>query len=197
MKRLFAIIILLALCRPVYGEVLVYHISGSTKGIDVETGNYLRQQLRGYFVLEVSISQVKVNSSALIFIGSEASNAKIQETIPDIVFEFRKTTAASGSEWLSIELYDELYGIYCVLTGNAKSTEIGSANKENVAKGFNGNIVISGTLPLIDRDARSSGPIKLKLDANTTKDANKKTMSFLQVVADLQSKLLNSGYQYY
>jgi hypothetical protein len=192
MKRLFAIIIILVLCRPVYGEVLVYNISGSTKGVDIETGNYLRQQLRGYLVLDASISQVKVNSSALIFIGSDASNAKIQETVPDIVFEFRKT-----AEWLSIELYDESYGMDCVLTGGAKSADIGSANKENVAKGFNGNIVISGTLPLIDRDARSSGPIKLKLDANTTKDANKKTMSFLQVVADLQTKLLNSGYQYY
>jgi hypothetical protein len=143
-------------------------------------------------VLDASISQVKVNSSALIFIGSDASNAKIQETVSDIVFEFRKT-----SEWLSIELYDESYGMDCVLTGGAKSTDIGSADKENVAKGFDGNIVISGTLPLIDRDARSFGPIKLKLDANTTKDANKKTMSFLQVVADLQTKLLNSGYQYY
>jgi hypothetical protein len=192
MKRLFAIIIMLVLCRPVYGEVLVYNISGSTKGVDIETGNYLRQQLRGYLVFDASISQVKVNSSALIFIGSDASNAKIQETVSDIVFEFRKT-----SEWLSIELYDESYGMDCVLTGGAKSTDIGSADKENVAKGFNGNIVISGTLPLIDRDARSSGPIKLKLDANTTKDANKKTMSFLQVVADLQTKLLNSGYQYY
>lgn len=197
MKRLFAFIVILIFCRPVYGEVLVYTISCSTKGVDIETGSYVKQKLRGYFVADITINQNKVNSSAMIFKGIDPSNAKIQETIPDTVFEFRKTTGSSGTEWVSMELYDESYGMDCILTGGAKRSDIGSSNRENIANGLNGNIVISGTLPLIDCDARSSGPMKLKLDVNKTKDANKATKNFPQVVESLQSELLSRGYQYY
>jgi hypothetical protein len=189
LAKLVMLLVVLALCLPAYGDILVYKVSIKVKGIDVDEDERGTLKARGYLVVEADFGFGDIYDSSLILYGKDDEGDKVQETFVDAIDYFIWLETSHGAI-LDIGGVGE-----AVLTGKAKPTNVGTDEKVDIAKKMTGNVLVDGVLPLVGFDALGSGTISARLHSKWTKDANEDGgIAFGVVVGIVELYLDDKGY---
>jgi hypothetical protein len=193
MKNLGVLVMVFALCLPAGAEVLVFQTSTSGQQLDIPNQVVSKKSDRGYLVLDVDMSNLAsiiVNEAYHLTYGKTAG-AKTQSTIILDPQNVEMILAANNGSSVKMVLrwFDNPTGTYTVVSGSAKSTDIGGI-QQTIAKSATG----SSVWRLLDYMTGSSS-ISLKLDATDTKLANTQNQMALDVLESLSQLLESKGYR--
>jgi len=197
MKKLAMLLLVLALCLPSYGDILVYKVSiaGKVIGNTGEDAIFSNQNLKGYMVIDIDTTDPdnEADESALIVYG-KVDGEKVQINLGDLLDYYymdamakADTYAVFAGLYSSIDGGGDLVDVSAVLIGKATLTNIGFEDQRIVAKSLAGNFLLwSDPFGDLDLSIEGSGKIKADLQSNWTKAYNAGEVDFADAVADIQ-----------
>lgn len=198
MKKLILLLVLVALCVPAYGDILIYKVSIKVQGI-AENGSAEmgKASLKGYLVLDVvdfSTSPIMIVDDTLLVYGKDNIGDKIYNStntglwIDGFVIDSKSAVFAYMNAW----------GADLSATGKSKMTDIGTLQDEVIAKSLKGALTTNpgGMSDPLDpvTSLYGSGKVSAKLDSKYTKEANEDTLTLANVVLEIEDYLLDKGY---
>jgi hypothetical protein len=199
MRKLVILLVVLGVCLPAYGDVLVYKttLSGDVMG----TGGMKKGKIRGYLVLEVnsfSLSDWQVAGAAHVLYMKDGKK-KWRSSYQQSYLELYRYQVTSKKGMLLVDSgfnYDlaNCYGsVESVVYGEVKRTLVGTGSpKPKVPSKMKGHSLVYGDA--VD-DWTGSGKQTAKLHRKRTKNANKNGKSLSQVVDGIVNSLAAKGYK--
>ena len=206
MKKLFALLFLLAVYMPARGEILIYQ--KTIRGFDCNSLNddwdVVERHNRGYLVLEIEyeyVEEVKIinvlNAKQIDYFNEDDN--KWYE-VEEHEFEVKRADFNGKLMWFLTEtIVERFIGIQIlILQGSAVDTRIGLGKEvlREIPKKLKGNNLNDQQLSIthfIDR-----WDISLRLNSQWTKIANNPNRingNFDDAVTDIEVGLINKGYE--
>jgi hypothetical protein len=185
LKIWMVIAVMLGVCAPSFGYVLIYNVISRVKAIsdiDFKVG----KAVRGYLILDINEAG-EVNEADWITYGKDDEGAKIYTSeAPEQNIE-----VTGRYETISIQTGD---GWSIIAMGKIASKSIGLADKQAVAYTMTGNFIVDGGFVLYGDQLTGSGSIVITLNSSRTKAANLATTCISDVVDNLTEELDLAGY---
>jgi hypothetical protein len=202
MKKLAMLLVVLALCLPSYGDILIYKVTIAGRAIseDEDGASIGSGTIRGYEVVDVNVADVNnpvIEDDALIVYGKDDDGDKLQVNVENVIAEedgYIQLEMEKAGHWavgVEVESFTD-----AVLIGKAKEIDIGFGKTEKriVAKSLTGHGILWGD-PISEEGLIGSGKVTAELKTDWTKDANEEETAFDDVVAGIQDYLTDKGYE--
>lgn len=198
--RLAIGLVVAGMALPACGEVLVYKLTEKDLALFERTGGQWwtgKEQETGYLVIDVDFGPpATFNSATILWYGTDENKNKIYEVVElEDNLELVVAAADNGTSYWIIRL-DIAGRMKLMLDGKVKATDIGTDQKEELAKGLKGNNIRDETDDGDREIARSV--YTAKLDAKRTKAYNDpegdNPQDFDAAVAAVETDLQDSGY---
>lgn len=186
---------------PAYSEVLVYKLTEKDLALFEKTGGQWwagKGQDAGYLVIDVDFGPPATFSNAtILWFGTDENGNKLYEVIElEDNLELIVAAADNGTTYWIVRL-DIPGSMTLMLDGKVKANDVGTDQKEDLAKSLKGNSI---------RDENDNGDREIarsvytaKLDSKLTKAYNDPNgdnpQDFDAAVAALETALQNGGYQ--
>jgi hypothetical protein len=188
LKMLAIVVVLLTVCAPSFGYILIYNTFGRVKAVDSQATTLNGIVLRGYMILDINNADGEVNDVFWICYGKDTLGAKVYtESVPNIEFQ------VSGK-------YQTLFidvdaGWTATVLGKMSSKAIGLADRKTIAYTMSGNLVIvDSTVFDATQLLRGGGSLVVTLNSTKTKAANTADDTFDDVIGDTETALESAGY---
>ena len=205
MKKLAMLLLVLALCLPSYGDILVYRVHVAAKAIDSTGDDAILSSgsIRGYLVIDIDTTDPEADpeAGALILYGKDGNGDKVQINEGDLIWDYSLYAMAKADTYA---VFAELYGSIddgdlvdtdAVLIGKTVLTNIGfgAADKRPVPMFMKGNVLLWSD-PFDVLDIGGSGVVQASLHLSWTKAYNAgEGTAFDDVVIDIMEEKL-AGY---
>jgi hypothetical protein len=185
LKLWMIIVVMLAVCAPSFGYVLVYNVISRVKAV-TDIDSLVGVAVRGYLVLDINESG-DVNECYWMTYGKDSTGAKVYTSeSPDPILSvngrYQTFSMDTGDGWSVIVL------------GKITSKNIGLADKQAIAYTMAGNFVVNGGFVLDGDQLTGSGAMVITLNSTKTKAANQTSEYVGDVVDELTTALGLAGY---
>ena len=177
---LLTILVVLGVCAPSYGYILVYKLSSTLKMVETDANAPGNLKLKGYLALEIDDIDETISDAEMVFYG------KNNELVPTYIRELFQGSAdvefAEEGEFVTARIYDHVdYYYEIVLTGKIKEKDVGlgADTLKSVAPSLKGSMINLWGI-LLDYDPVSlygSGTASMTLDNALTKEANSQLLT--------------------
>ncbi len=190
LKTWLVVMVLLAVCTPSFGYVLVYNTLSRVKAVDSVAETISRVAVRGYLILDINDTSSDVNDAYFMIYGKDSEAIKVY-------------TLEGLDPVLTIDgLYQSIYtetgeGWYVTVVGRRTYKDIGiAAGKQLVSYSMTGNFIIpdGGVVIKTDEFLTGSGAISVSLNSTKTKTANLASDSVYDAIDDLVAAIEAAGY---
>jgi hypothetical protein len=192
MKKLTVLLIVLAVCLPGYGQILIYKAATVAKVYEADSHEFVTAAIKSYIIIEVNdINSLNVINSAEIRYFKDAVGNKIQDTVA-INLDLSRDTLAGKKNDAVIASYEEPGDITGILLGKTTQVFIATGQKRSIPIKLDGQLLIDGTVQSLNL----VGTAKLTATLKTawTKTANDFDLSFAEAVSEIQGFLLDAGF---
>ena len=196
MKKLAMLLVILALCVPSYGDILVYKVTISGKAILEGAGEFA--VIKSITIKGYSVVDLDSENDELIVYGKELDGDKYQRNIGGVLedldwWNLEKEGQYAVATWVKDGQLGEL-----ALIGTAKLIDIGYGkdNKEYAPSSMAGHGKVWND-PITDAIIMGSGSVTATLDGSLTKTANQWGQDFEYTVNRVEQILNNQGYMYW
>ena len=199
MKRLLTltvVMLVLALCAPSYGYVLVYKVTGKMKAVEWSGSTLGNTSVKGYLAINIDDSN-DANYAQLILYGKDTSD--------NLVYFLDGLSSGEDITWnvtgdvIGVDVWDytDPFEYEFMMTGKVKLVDVGYglSNKKTAASSLKGSLV-SWWGQLLDgnQELFGSGAATMTLDTKQTKTANIGLSSVDDVITTLTDELEAKGY---
>jgi hypothetical protein len=194
---LFVMLMVLGLCAPSYGYLLIYNVSSTFKGVDSEANSVENVPIKGFLVLDMNDPNETLTEAQMVLYGKDADKAKVY---------FVETFGGdAGIDWtvegdfVTVDLGDssDPFDYEMMLTGKIvdKNVGLGADDKKGVVNSLKGAIVAWGGM-IFDggQDLFGAGTTSMTFYPGPTKSYNVDDATIDEVVEDIQSFLEDKGY---
>jgi hypothetical protein len=186
MKRLLGLgvlFVVLSMCVPSYGYMLVYNVTGGIKAAEWYGEKLISVSVKGYLALDIDSDSNVINDTNMVLYGKDASgNLVYYKESRNLI------SSAFGMDWsttggiVGFDAWDDSppFNYHFMMTGAVKATDVGlgANSKRPAASSLKGSLV-SWWAQLLDGDQMlfGSGAATMKLDIKQTKAANAANVS--------------------
>ena len=187
LKVWMVVFVILAVCAPSFGYVLVYNTISRVKAVDNDTSALANIAVRGYMVMDFNDTTGDFNEAQWLTYGRDITNAKVY-TLPD---DPSPTLEVSG-RYQSISM---LTGDWWTVTVVGKITNkyISTAGKKLIAYTLSGGFTLDGYV--LNGDLLTgSGSMIMTLNTTKTKAANDASEKIDDAFGDITDALDTAGY---
>jgi hypothetical protein len=187
MKMLVVVAVMLAVCAPSFGYVLVYNTISRVKAVDNDTGTLANMSVRGYMIIDFNDTTGDFNEAQWLTYGRDITNTKVY-TLPD---DPDPTLEVSG-RYQSISM---LTGDWWTVTVVGKLTNkyVSTADRKLIAFTMSGGFTLNGYV--LNGDLLTgSGAIIMTLNTTKTKAANDASENIDDAFAHITDALDTAGY---
>jgi hypothetical protein len=169
--------------------VLVYSLFGNVQAVDTAANDQVTQMLSGYIVLNVNDADGIVDDSSIILYGRQGWQNRFY-TIDDDIVSF--TTYGN----YAVLIAGNGQGNIIILTGQLRSSNIGSATRQQVATNLSGAMTLEyGQLFDANELLTGGGAMRATLNSWLTRSANYSDAGFDDLVDSILSYLESRGFQ--
>jgi hypothetical protein len=136
--KLVVLLILLGVCLPAYGEIIIYSFTNTNSEYnnDSESGGYVGSEAeKGYIILEVTYNEdgtITIDNATLISYWKDGSD-KWYEQMDLEELGLERIVYGSNDSKVRWMVYQEGEGSMLILTGRAYNKNIGAAENREVA----------------------------------------------------------------
>jgi hypothetical protein len=187
LKVWMVITVMLAVCAPSFGYVLVYNTLSRIKAIDSVAETITRVAVRGYLVLDINDAG-DVNDAYWLLYGKDNYGDKVYtveglDPVMTIQGTYASIYATTGGGWVA------------TVVGKRTFKNVGLTDKQLIAYSMTGNFIIEegGAVLNMDQFLTGSGTMGVTLNSTKTKAANLASKSVdetLTVLTDALDTLL-------
>jgi hypothetical protein len=165
LKVSMIVLVMLAVCAPSFGYVLVYNTISRVKAVDNDTSSLANLSVRGYMIMDFNDTTGDFNEAQWLTYGRDITATKIY-TLPD---DPDPTVEVSG-RYQSVSM---LTGDWWTITvvGKITSKYINATDKKPIAYTMTGGFTINGYVLYGDL-LTGSGSLIMTLNSTKTKAAN-------------------------
>jgi hypothetical protein len=168
LKVWMVVTVMLAICAPSFGYVLVYNTISRIKAIDSVAETITRVAVRGYLVLDINDANGDVNDAYWLLYGKDNYGDKVYtveglDPVMTIEGTYASIYATTGGGWIA------------TVVGKRTYKDIGvAAGKQVIAYSLSGNFIIEegGAVINMDQFLTGSGAMGVTLNSIKTKAAN-------------------------
>jgi hypothetical protein len=164
MAKMRVLLIVLGLCLPSYGEILVYKYTGTGTGIEQRNGDWRVQKEtpKGYIVVQVNYADHTITRAERIEYGTEAGGKVYYGGPMDL--DLVRMEEGSRVRWVilmkGLEVAgQEVTGNFFITAGTARNRNIGAGENREAANTVSGYVLSDTT----DDGDREFGMFKLSL----------------------------------
>ena len=193
LKVLIVILVMLGVCAPSFGYVLVYNVVSRVRAVDNDAGKLVGTAVKGYLVMDFNDANNDFNEAAWITYGKDSESVLVY-TGPD---DPGANVTLSGN-YQSVSMFTG-DGWTIMVAGKIVNKAIGLSNRAPIAYTMSGNFIVdSGSVydgDMFDGDILTgSGAITITLNTVKTKAANQASESIDDVSGDLTDALDAADY---
>jgi hypothetical protein len=194
MKKLVMLLIVLVVCLPSYGEILIYKVATAAKVYEVDSQEFVTGAVKSYIVLEVNdFNSLDVINDVEIRYFKNAVGSKVQDTV-NINLDLSREVLAGKKFDAVIASYDEPGDIAGTLLGKTTMAFVATGVKKSIPTKLEGQLLIDGSVQSLTLVGTAKMVATLKPD--WTKAANDFDRSFDDTVLDIEGFLFDAGFAY-
>ena len=189
LKVWMVVTVMLAVCAPSFGYVLVYNTLSRVKAVDSVAETITRVAVRGYLVLDINDANGDVNDAYWLLYGKDNYGDKVYtveglDPVMTVNGTYESIYATTGGGWIA------------TVVGKRTYKNVGLATKQLIAYSMTGNFIIEegGAVLNMDQFLTGSGTMGVTLNSTKTKAANLASESISDVVDDITTALETAGY---
>jgi hypothetical protein len=192
MARLVMLLVVVTICLPVRGDILIYNKTVTWEGVDLgEEDDVYRETDRGFLILEVTYEGdeiTSVDNAIQIIYGGRGQDKWIDEWTHNLDIQRFQDGNIIG---YGLVEYDSDDGYFYALwiSGRAKEQNIGNADPNEVPQSLVGTAIEHDTGNYSER-----GTYNLRLNNPATRAANEESMDFEQAYDMVIEHLNARGY---
>jgi hypothetical protein len=187
LKMWVVITVMLAVCAPSFGYILVYNAVNRVKAIDNDSSIIVGVSVKGYLIMDINGTTGDVCDSYWLVYGKDSTATKVYTVDwpnPQLTVYGRYqsvSTDGTGGGWS---------GWMVTVIGKMMSKDIGLGSNKLVAYTMSVSFIVpdGGTI-YGDQTLTGSGSIVLALNATKTKAANQATAAIDDVLTDITDVL--------
>ncbi len=168
LKAWMVITVILAVCAPSFGYVLVYNTLSRVKAIDTVAENISRVAVRGYLVLDINDANGDVNDAYWVLYGKDNYGDKVYrvegiDPVLTVAGTYQTIYSTTGEGWIMTVVGKRTYKAIGVAAG-----------KQLIAYSSSGNLLIEdgGAVLNMDQFLTGCGTMGVTLNSTKTKTAN-------------------------
>lgn len=192
MKKLVMLLIVLAVCLPSYGEILIYKVATVAKVYEVDSQEFVNAAVKSYIVIEVNdINSLNVINDVEIRYFKNAVGNKVQDTV-NINLDLSREVLAGKRFDAVIASYDEPGDITGTLLGKTAMAFVATGVKKSIPTKLEGQLLVDGTVQTLNIVGTAKMVATLKTD--WTKTSNDFGLSFAETVSEIQGFLSDAGF---
>jgi len=188
LKVWMVIAVMLAVCAPSFGYVLVYNVISRVRAVDSDTESIAGIAVRGYLVMDFNDTTGDFNEAGLITYGKDLDKTKVY-TLPDdpganlaVNGRYQSVSMLTGEGW------------QIIVVGKITNRYINNTDKQLIAYSMTGNFTLDGGTALYGDLLTGSGSMVMVLNSTKTKAANEALDSKDTVLDDLTILLEDADY---
>jgi hypothetical protein len=182
------IAVMLAVCAPSFGYVLVYNVISRVRAVDSDTESIAGIAVRGYLVMDFNDTTGDFNEAGLITYGKDLDKTKVY-TLPDdpganlaVNGRYQSVSMLTGEGW------------QIIVVGKITNRYINNTDKQLIAYSMTGNFTLDGGTALYGDLLTGSGSMVMVLNSTKTKAANEASDSKDTVLDNLTILLEDADY---
>jgi hypothetical protein len=190
LKVWMVVLVMLAVCAPSFGYVLVYNTLSRVKAVDSTAEAIVGVAVRGYMILDINDANGDVNDAYWMVYGRDGEGTKVYT-----VDGLDPTLTINGR-------YQSFYietgtGWFVTVVGKRTNKDIGlAAGRQLIAYTMSGGFIIpdGGIVLNADQFLTGSGSMGVTLNSTKTKAANGASDSLDDTLDDLITAVEAGGY---
>jgi hypothetical protein len=194
---LIAAMVVLSVCAPSFGYILVYKLSTTVKAVDtlIDVSEVIK--IKGYLIIDYNETDLEVVDADVVIYGKDQDDTPAcirMDNEVDMAIQF---SPDANNFWVNFRQGGNRSGIEVILTGKTKLKDIGLDVNKTIAGTLKGSLFVWDEFfidPVRWTDLKGSGAVSAPLSSGLTKEANENSYSSNTIAASIIAELVADGY---
>jgi hypothetical protein len=194
---LVSMIVVMSVCNPSFGYILVYKLSSTVKAVDdlVDAKEVIK--IKGYLIIDYDDIELDINDADVVLFGKDQD-----DTLACVRLDYEDDmginyTVYAVNSWVGFRYGGNRHGIEVILTSLTKTKDIGLDVEKTIPGTLKGSIFVWSQIlldPVRWTNLTGSGTVSAPLHSGLTKEANENSYSSNTIADSIIDELVADGY---